>query len=98
MKIRNGFVSNSSTSCFIVYGVKVEEDFDKNSIDETLLTVEEMSEFEDGIITVVGKSLGYFEYSEVTNFNPDELIKAREELKKLFPNESPKLYSRVSAG
>ena len=48
MKVRNGFVSNSSTSSFLIYGVSIEEDKLKQALlDVGVLKDEEKDE--DGI-------------------------------------------------
>lgn len=36
MKIRTGFVSNSSSSSFCVFGVSIDEDYDTNKLDELI--------------------------------------------------------------
>ena len=95
MKIRNGFVSNSSTSCFIVYGIKVESD------DITIthlggnINIHAMRNGDS--IYILGRSLGHFEYFEHYKLDLDELIRTRDILKKEFPDKSPELYINITS-
>jgi hypothetical protein len=45
MKIRNGFVSNSSSSSFHIYGIQIDEsDFSKMILEKKLTTIEKLEE------------------------------------------------------
>ena len=68
MKIRSGFVSNSSSSSFVLYGVKIPQ----NEIaEETRLNGFDC--IEDGRFYLIGKTLAYgIEDMKITEITPDE--------------------------
>ncbi len=95
MKIRNGFVSNSSTSCFIVYGIKVESDDINITHLGGNIDIHTMRNCDD--IYILGRSLGHFEYFENCKLDLDELIKTRDVLKKQYPDKDPELYVNITS-
>lgn len=65
MKIRNGFVSNSSSTSFCLYGVKVESPFD---LAKTLLKNINLSELEDySKIDVEEELVKYFSKMKISS-------------------------------
>ena len=68
MKIRSGFVSNSSSSSFVLYGVKIPQ----NEIaEETRLNGVDC--IEDGRFYLIGKTLAHeIEDMRITEITPDE--------------------------
>ena len=68
MKIRSGFVSNSSSSSFVLYGVKIPQ----NEIaEETRLYGVDC--IEDGRFYLIGKTLAHeIEDMRITEITPDE--------------------------
>ena len=79
MKIRSGFVSNSSSSSFVLYGVKIPQ----NEIaEETRLNGVDC--IEDGRFNIIGKTLAHgIEDMEKTEIAPDEET-LEEKIKKIL--------------
>lgn len=85
MKVRNGFVSNSSSSSFIVAGIKVRKDQMSDELREELWDKDfrVLSDGDDGVPSgycVIGKELAspsddYMEYTELSLASIDENIK-----------------------
>jgi len=86
MKIRNGFVSNSSSSSFVVYGVKITDDEETKINNFEGLTIEDDRYFFDGeqdgyIIGLSGGGLSDGEVCKLKNFTEEDKVKLIEKLK-----------------
>ena len=102
MKIRNGFVSNSSTCSFLLIGYKVKEPDDQKSdvfyekyekelkLDYEYIEGEKYNEY------VVGKMLAWWndnDAMDTMDISLDELFKIKEEIKqKMNRKDDPKLF------
>lgn len=95
MKIRSGFVSNSSSSSFIVYGFfsddlpeEIYERIENENVSEDFWDLVERSYDSDG--TIVGKRILWFEnnaYIDPQVFSQENLNKKKEEIKDIFKKE-----------
>ena len=70
MKIRSGFVSNSSSSSFVLYGVKIPQNEIEISEEDCLKGVDCI---EDGRFYLIGKTLAHeIEDMKITEITPNE--------------------------
>ena len=87
MKIRNGFVSNSSSSSFIMYGVSIKVHTNVRSLVESSIKANSnlyISRFyNDRDSMLVGRYLGDVERN-VARFDSADIEKIQEEVIKLF--------------
>ena len=88
MKIRSGFVSNSSSSSFVLYGVKIPQ----NEIaEETRLNGVDC--IEDGRFYLIGKTLAHeIEDMGITEITPDETLK--ENIKEILSSYGVDMLSK----
>jgi hypothetical protein len=91
MKIRNGFVSNSSSSSFVFLGYKVKETskVDQDSIEDAELECEFL---EGETFYLVGESLGSWGDDDwsIGGITPTELSKLSAEIKEKYQKLHPK--------
>lgn len=104
MKIRQGFVSNSSSSSFVLYGHEIEEDYsDEVQAQFHKLGLRLLSGGEDGVgdSTVLGTMIAETDddYLESAELDMNELTNSIKDITKLYEegkinikNHSPKLY------
>lgn len=90
MKKRTGFVSNSSSSSFVIIGVSINEDrFDELPRDTTRLISKEFGLINNESGTIfVGKVISNGEtYLDNEEFSVQEMLKLNEKIKSILPPE-----------
>ena len=96
MKIRNGFVSNSSSSSFVVVGIKLESlDYDSPEYAkyEEKYSIEQLG---DGVI--VGYSVCAVDEYGVEDTSLQEVEKIIKAAKDDFPDQDVRLYAGTTYG
>ena len=94
MKIRNGFVSNSSTSSFIIAGFDATEEELQKMVEQSDVRVGELQLEYDCDLQMIYTTLGSFEYSEEI-----DLLKMIEDVNKMklaFPDKEIKTYGTIN--
>lgn len=85
MKIRTGFVSNSSSSSFIVVGFKVPQSESEKYEDDVYDTDEENNE------CIVGEGIIRFSECEIDDAPFENIIKAYTKMKAKYPDQEIKI-------
>jgi len=90
MKIRNGFVSNSSSSSFVLVGVKLSDITEKQ---RQLLEDNNFDELDDDENPeAIGVQLGYASDYETEEISFSDLNHARDNIKKLLNDVDVKVF------
>ena len=94
MKIRNGFVSNSSTSSFIIAGFDATEEEFQKMVEQHDIRIGQLELEYDDNLQMIYTSLVSFEYSDKLDLM--KMVEDFNKMKLAFPEKEIEVYGTVS--